>query len=153
MEKTYTQADFDNLPYNVREGVLNFYDFGYDYSDDSDVWDGREDDEYCTLADLKKGCQIYDFLQKKGEQTRMNTTVTYGVHLKDAATGKTTRIDIIDVPEGYTVEDYVNAYKDQHDAGWLDKLNTGTLSLVRLPVRSKYTLPMEIPDDGPQDIV
>lgn len=23
MEKTYTQADFDNLPYNVREGVLN----------------------------------------------------------------------------------------------------------------------------------
>lgn len=83
----------------------------------------------------------------------MNTTVTYGVHLKDAATGKTTRIDIIDVPEGYTVEDYVNAYKEQRDAGWLDKLRSGTLSLVRLPGRSKYTLPMEIPDDGPQDIV
>lgn len=64
-EKTmYTQEDFDKLPYNVREGVLNFYESGYDYSDDSDVWDGREDDEYCTLADLKKGCQIYDALQK-----------------------------------------------------------------------------------------
>lgn len=80
MEKTYTQADFDKLPYNVREGVLNFYESGYDYSDDSDVWDGREDDEYCTLADLKKGCQIYDFLQKKGEQTMKRISIDNGIH-------------------------------------------------------------------------
>lgn len=85
MEKNYTQADFDNLPYNVREGVLSFYESGYDYSDDSDVWDGREDDEYCTLADLKKGCQIYDSIQKKGEKTMKRISIDNGIHFVEPA--------------------------------------------------------------------
>ena len=53
---------FDRLPLRIRDGVLAFYEPGVDYSDDSPVWDGRTDDEFATLDEFKRACQMYDWL-------------------------------------------------------------------------------------------
>ena len=79
--------------------------------------------------------------------------VTTGVHLKDPKTGKTTRVDIIDVPEDYTVEEYIQAYKNMGEIEFYERLKSGTVSFVRLPERSEYRFPLDIPEDGPQDIL
>ena len=79
--------------------------------------------------------------------------ITTGVHLKDPKTGKTTRVDIIDVPEDYTVEEYIQAYKNMGEIEFYERLKSGTVSFVRLPECSEYRLPLDIPKDGPQDIL
>ena len=119
---------------------LSAYEFWYDGQEGS------------LEADAGADCEVYTDIDSDVQNHKSNT-VTYGVHLKDNKTGKTTRIDIIDVPEGYTTEDYIKAFEDDRDTDWLRKLSTGTLSLVRLPDCKQYTLPLEIPEDGPQDIV
>jgi len=53
---------FDRLPIRIRDGVLAFYEPGVDYSDDSPVWDGRTDDEFATLDEFRRACQMYDWL-------------------------------------------------------------------------------------------
>ena len=56
----YTWQDFDNLPFDIREGVLNYWESGYDYSDDSDLWESCGEP---VTPEFKKACQMYDYLQ------------------------------------------------------------------------------------------
>lgn len=81
------------------------------------------------------------------------TIYSTGVHYKDPNTGKTTRIDIIDVPEDYTVEEYIQAYRNVGEYDFVSKLTAGTVTFVRLPTCKEYRLPLDIPEDGPQDIL
>lgn len=77
----------------------------------------------------------------------------YGVHRTDRTTGQETRIDIIDVPAGYSIQDYLRDANEDISPERKDFLLSGELSLVLLPDKDTYTLPKEIPSDGPKDIV
>lgn len=83
----------------------------------------------------------------------VDPTVSYAVHQIDEATGTVTRIDIIDVPEGYTAADYIRACEEGSEPAWVDLLHSGPVSLVRLrPDADNLIVPLDVTNGDPDTI-
>lgn len=95
-----------------------------------------------------------DIPRQKGMNTMQTTnkpvkTVPYLVHLTDS-TGRKTRIDVIDMPEGYTAEDYIRDCELGCEQDWIDKIHSGTISIVRMnPAVKSGTIPCDVTDGDP----
>ena len=59
---TWSQAAFDALPYEIRDGVERFWEPGYDY-EDPDFWSSYPD----VTEDFIAACIMYDKLQQDAD--------------------------------------------------------------------------------------
>lgn len=72
-------------------------------------------------------------------------TVFYAVHQTTV-----TRIDVIEVPEGYTAADYIHDCEENSDPSFVEKIHTGKISLVKLrPDADNLLVPLDVTAGDP----
>ena len=72
-------------------------------------------------------------------------TVSYAVHQTTV-----TRIDVIEVPEGYTAADYIRDCEENSEPSWVKKIHSGKISLVKLrPDADNLLVPLDVTDGDP----
>lgn len=72
-------------------------------------------------------------------------TVSYAVHQTTV-----TRIDVIEVPEGYTAADYIRDCEENSEPSWVEKIHTGKISLVKLrPDADNLQIPLDVTAGDP----